>query len=243
MLPLLYNKFTKNIQRKVRILYPINYNIMIICFNKKINNFSEKKFKKFNSHDEQISYIQSLMPDITDISANECPFCHARNKLVKYGKYNRNLSILVDNSVETFNISVQRVKCKSCSRTHALLPNFIVPYKIMAIFSIAQIVQKAALTSAYQLSEAINISYQAIYQYIACVISFFASFKIMNNSKEYYKTQKFNENFFLTNCVKNSSSKFRLDYFEFYNWVLFMQKFRNKLSTEITIGVSNTLST
>ena len=44
---------------------------MIICFNKKINNFNKNNFKKINSHKEQTSYIQSLMPNITDISDND----------------------------------------------------------------------------------------------------------------------------------------------------------------------------
>ena len=211
---------------------------MIICFNNKINNFNEKNLKSFSSYSERNSYIQSLMPDITDIHRNICPCCHAKNKLIKYGKYERNISILIDDNVENYRVSVQRVIYNSCNHTHALLPNFIVPYKIMALFSIAKIVQRASISSAYKLAEAINLSVQMIYTYIAIVLAFFDDFKILNNSKEYYNPQNFNEKYFFINCVNLSQADYRFDFFEFYNWLLFMQKFRNNVSPPITISIS-----
>ena len=211
---------------------------MIICFNNKINSFNENNLKNFSSYKERNLYIQSLMPDITDIHENVCPCCHAKNKLIKYGKYIRNISFLVDNNIENYKVSVQRVICCSCNHTHALLPNFIVPYKIMALFSIAQIVQKASISSAYKLAEVINLSVQIIYTYMAIVLSFFNDFKILNNSKEYYNVQIFTKKYFFGNCVNLSQANYRLDFFEFYNWLLFMQKFRNNISPPITVSIS-----
>ena len=211
---------------------------MIICFNEKINNFNENNLKSFSSYEEKSSYIQSLMPNITDIHKKICPCCHARNKLIKYGKYDRNLSILVNNEIENYVVSVQRVICKSCNHTHALLPNFIVPYKIMALFSIAQIVQRVSISSAYNLAKVINLSVQMIYTYMAIVLAFFDDFKILNNSKEYVNVKNFNPKYFFVNCVKLSTADFRIDFFEFYNWPLFMQKFRNNISPPITIAIS-----
>lgn len=211
---------------------------MISCFNNKINNFNENNLKSFSSREEKNSYIQSLMPDITDIFENVCPGCHAKNKLIKYGTYERNISILEDNQVNYYRVSVQRVICKSCGHTHALLPNFLVPYKIMALFSISKIVQRASITSAYKLAEAIELSVQMIYKYIAIVLAFFGDFKILNNSKEYFNPQNFNKKNFLTNCVNLSTANYRLSFFEFYNWLLFMQKFRNNSSPPIHISIS-----
>ena len=212
---------------------------MISCFNEKINSFNENNLKNFSSYKERNLYIQSLMPDITDIHENVCPCCHAKNKLIKYGKYERNLSILVNDNIEIYRVSVQRVICNSCNHTHALLPNFIVPYKIMAIFSIAQIVQRAYISSAYKLSRVINLSVQMIYTYMAIVLAFFDDFKILNNFKEYYNVQNFNQKYFFSNCVNLSQANYRLDFFEFYNWLLFMQKFRNNISPPITVSISN----
>ncbi len=216
---------------------------MIICFNKKINDFNENNLKSFSSYSERNLYVQSLMPDIADMHRNICPCCKAQNKLIKYGKYNRNISVLVNDSIENYNVSVQRVICNSCNRTHALLPNFIVPYKIMAMFSITQIVERASVSSVYKLSEIIKLSFQMIYTYIAIVLAFFDDFKILNNSKEYYCTQNFNQSYFLTNCIQLSNSEYRLDFFEFYNWILFMEKFRNNSSPPITISISKVTPT
>ena len=40
---------------------------------------NENNLKSFSSNKEKNSYIQSLMPDITDIDRNICPCCHAKN--------------------------------------------------------------------------------------------------------------------------------------------------------------------
>jgi hypothetical protein len=211
---------------------------MIIFFYNKINNFNENNFKNLSSHTDINSYIQSFMPDLSNLHKNVCPYCGAKNKLIRYGKYERNISFLVDNHVENYKVKVQRVFCNSCNHTNALLPNFVVPYKIMAICSIAQIVQRASISSAYKLAEIINLSFQMIYTYIAIVLAFFNDFRILNNSKEHCYTQNFNQKYFLTNCIDLSNSKCRLDFFEFYNWFLFMQKFRNNSSPPIIISIS-----
>ena len=211
---------------------------MISLFDEKFNSFDENNLKNFETHSEQNSYIQSLMPDITDIHSQVCPWCHAKNKFIKYGTYSRNISFVIDNNVENYNVKVQRIMCKSCKHTHALLPNFIVPYKIMSISSIALIVQRAVSTSVCKLAEAIGLSIQSIYAFIALVLAFFDDFKILNNSNESTPFKKFNKHYFLTNCIQLSKSNFRLDYFEFYNWFLFMQKFRNNPSPPIVISIS-----
>ena len=214
------------------------YIIMIKFLSKKINRFDVNNLEIFSSYTEKQKYIQSFMPDITDLHINVCPCCHAKNKLIKYGTYERNLSILVNDNVENYIVSVQRVICTSCNHTHALLLDFIVPYKIMALPSIAKIVQRASVSSAYKLAEAIKVSVQLIYTYIAIVLAFFNDFRVLNNSKEYFDPINFNQKYFLINCIKISDVNYRLDYFEFYNWLLFMQKFRNSVSPPITISIS-----
>ena len=53
------------------------------------------------------------MPDITHLHSNVCPCCHAKNKLIKYGTYERNLSILEDSEVVTYKVTVQRATVSS----------------------------------------------------------------------------------------------------------------------------------
>ncbi len=50
--------------------------------------------------------------------------CGCKGCLIKHGYYTRKISI--NNKIYTINIL--RVKCKSCGKTHAILPFFVIPY-------------------------------------------------------------------------------------------------------------------
>ena len=58
----------------------------------------------------------------------ECPFCHARGNFVGFGSYQRYAVDMDGEKSVSHQISVRRIKCKNCSHTHALLPDFLVPY-------------------------------------------------------------------------------------------------------------------
>ena len=210
--------------------YKKEYKKMIICFNEKINSLSEENLN-FN-------YIQKIMPTLNDVKDHKCPYCNRKNALINYGHYNRNVSFLCKNEIKNFYISVQRVRCKSCKRTHALLPCFIIPYVIMASFSIAKIVANTAQKSAYQICKLFSLSHQIIYTYMRLVLDFFMDFKVLNNKKEYIKINNFNKEYFLTNCENLSDFNHKIDFFEFYNWILFMQKFRNNSSPKVGVFIS-----
>lgn len=203
---------------------------MIICFNNKINSLTEKNLN--------FDYIQENMPTLDDVKDKKCPYCKRKNALIKYGHYNRNISFLCKNEIKNFYISVQRVQCKSCNKTHALLPCFVIPYVIMASSSITQIVADTIKSSAYQVCNLISLSYQIIYKYIAMVLAFYTDFKILNNHKEYHSINKFSKKYFLTNCEKFSNCNYKIDFFEFHNWILFMQKFRNNPSPPVSVFIS-----
>lgn len=204
---------------------------MIICFNNKIKSF-DKKNLNFN-------YIQGLMPDLSHIKDKKCPCCKQKNALIRYGHYSRHILIVdSDNNLHDFYVSVQRVFCNSCNKTHALLPSFTVPYVCMSIFSIGQIVSSAAKSSSYKAEQLFSLSYQTILRYIAMVAAFFMDFKILNNNKNYINSQQFNKNYYLTNCKTYTIQNYVYDFFKFHNWPLFMQKYRNNSSCKIKIYVS-----
>lgn len=211
---------------------------MIICFCEKINSFIKNNLKSFKENE-----LQDIMPTLEDVKDQKCPYCKRKNSLVKYGHYGRHISFYHEHEIQDFYVQIQRVKCKSCNKTHALLPHFVIPYVIMAVFSIAEIVSTAAKSSAYKLSQISTLSHQLIYTYIAMVISFFNDYKILNNKKEYVNKKNFNEKYFKTNCVDLSDENHRIDFFEFHNWILFMQKFRNNSSPKVRVFISKMPST
>ena len=58
----------------------------------------------------------------------QCPACGTVGKLSPYGDYSRNLvSHDGEESIES-SISPRRFECGSCGRTHALLPDILVPH-------------------------------------------------------------------------------------------------------------------
>lgn len=66
----------------------------------------------------------SLFPDIPS-----CPSCGApRDRYCRNGSYSRQLICYSNGSLNDHLISVCSFKCRSCGRSHALLPSVIVPY-------------------------------------------------------------------------------------------------------------------
>lgn len=212
---------------------------MITFFEQNSNSFDESHLKKIDNHEEQEIYIQSLVPNTSDIAGLQCPFCKAKYKLKYHATYTRNLSIIIDSQVEFFKINITRALCSSCGKTHAILPSFVVPYKIMASFSILKIISNAANSSVVKVADMFNISYQTIYAYINLILTFFVDFYILNN-----KTNRFqilNEKMFLTNCSIFYDENFLIEFFIANKWIFLMDKFRNISPPKIYIGLHNVL--
>lgn len=89
---------------------------MIILYSKKINT----SFKE-----ELQNYL-----NIVNFGNIECPNCCSHN-LIRWGNYERNVIFFSNDktTLESITIKIQRFKCKSCNKTHALLPFGIIPYK------------------------------------------------------------------------------------------------------------------
>ena len=76
------------------------------------------KEKTYNLKEEIKEYEQTL-----NYGYLECPKCHTSN-LIYYGGYIRNIGI----NQEFLIIRIQRVQCKDCNKTHAIIPSFIYPF-------------------------------------------------------------------------------------------------------------------
>ena len=56
-----------------------------------------------------------------------CPYCGAKGTCQKRGSYERSLVTFPDGNPEVVRLKIPRVQC-TCGKSHALLPDFIVPY-------------------------------------------------------------------------------------------------------------------
>lgn len=89
---------------------------MIILCSKKCNTYFKEIIQKYSK--------------TTNFCNLECPYCNSHD-FIKWGFYERNVIYFSDdeNQIKTLVLKVQRVRCQSCNKTHALLPFGIIPYK------------------------------------------------------------------------------------------------------------------
>ena len=75
-----------------------------------------------NCNSNFIKYYEAL---INNLNTNKyhCPNCR-HNTLIKWGKYKRKIKL--PEAIGT--LSIQRVRCGECKKTHSILPSFLVPY-------------------------------------------------------------------------------------------------------------------
>ena len=95
---------------------------MIPFFIKKNKN-EEFNFLDINRYNDSVNNMNSY-----SIQCN----CGCKGSCIKYGKYKR--------IIDKYEIFIQRVLCKVCKITHAILPTFIVPYERMPLDYILDVV-------------------------------------------------------------------------------------------------------
>ena len=97
--------------------------------------------------------IQNYL-NITNFGSLECPFCKS-TKLIRWGSYERNVIFFSGDEIilESLILKVQRVRCKSCGKTHALLPIGIIPYKQFSDEVITRVINEAFNLSLDEISE------------------------------------------------------------------------------------------
>ncbi|MBR6071242.1 MAG: hypothetical protein IKP77_00235 [Acholeplasmatales bacterium] len=88
---------------------------MILFVSKKYKGL-EISFIDINRYNDEIKRIKSY--------SLKCS-CGCKGSLIKYGKYKR----IIDDYV----IYIQRVYCKNCGITHALMPSFVIPYERQSV--------------------------------------------------------------------------------------------------------------
>ncbi len=73
------------------------------------------------------------------LSQETCPCCSSKGNCIIHGYYHRSIVDFQDDKPTTALLRVLRVKCTSCGHTHAVLPDFIVPYLSYGIRFILQV--------------------------------------------------------------------------------------------------------
>ena len=98
-----------------------------------------------------------------------CPKCGAKGKLSAHGDYSRGLTTYEDNNVVDYVLRPPRAYCSSCSSTHALLPDIIVPYSTFSLMFMlaALIAYYERKTTVTEICNQFGIAVSTIYDWKA----------------------------------------------------------------------------
>jgi len=98
---------------------------MILLNNMKVNKNEIEKT-------ENIEFSIEDYKKLNNFGLLKCPCCSS-TELIRWGYYYRSVILLINTEVVCIHLSVQRVKCNSCNKTHAVMPMGIIPYKQHAL--------------------------------------------------------------------------------------------------------------
>lgn len=82
---------------------------------------------KIKSNQKKIKEILKEYRENFNFNDIECPKCGSDNYIF-WGGYDRNIYYIDDDKILHDIVYIKRIMCKDCGKTHALLPEYIVPY-------------------------------------------------------------------------------------------------------------------
>lgn len=138
-------------------------------FNKIIEEFTqiltENEINIFDSEQKISEHIIQLLlnhltnklePSSSFVSA-PCPKCGKKHLAPMESFYQRNIIFKVSNLLIHLKIQIFRMKCSNCGSTHAVLPDFCIPFKRYSKQAIIEIAIEASEISTENISEKLNI--------------------------------------------------------------------------------------
>lgn len=85
--------------------------------------------------------------DNLNIHTLTCPHCRAKFNCTYYSSYSRNLITFVNGSNTCYDLTLIRVKCNSCNKTHAVLPDHFIPYGSYSLSFVLTVLRAYFLSS------------------------------------------------------------------------------------------------
>lgn len=101
-----------------------------------------------------------------NLSEHICPFCRTKHpEWKKHAEYERYLISYESGCVISYRINIIRYRCSSCRHTHAILPEFIIPYQCYSFLFITAAMRDyfAGALTKEQICEKYSISVSTLY--------------------------------------------------------------------------------
>lgn len=102
-----------------------------------------------------------------------CPYCNSKGNLIPHDSYSRYMVSLKDNRPVTVILRVPRVKCTSCGRTHALLPEMLIPYSSYSLRFVLTVLEAYFLhtRTIEEICETYQIAHSTLYVFRSLFLS------------------------------------------------------------------------
>lgn len=115
----------------------------------------------------KVNTIEDIKKAINEanVTGFVCPECES-HEFIYYGSYRRYLIIEIDGKTEEISVKIKRIRCKCCGKTHAVIPDFIVPYKIYSLKIINKVIYLKETNNSKCKEDKYGISRQLIRKWI-----------------------------------------------------------------------------
>ncbi len=125
-------------------------------------------FFKLISRNTSSKDLFAAFMDAFEPQRETCPCCSSKGNCIIHARYERSIIDFQDGKPVESRLRILRVKCTSCEHTHAILPDFIVPYLSYGIAFILQVLADyfARIMSVAALCERYCIDPRVLYRWI-----------------------------------------------------------------------------
>jgi hypothetical protein len=122
----------------------------------------------------KISILELFFESMEEVTGDKlksfkmaCPYCCAQNPSWSYyDSYKRYLISFENGKSVAHSIKITRIECSSCKHPHAILPEFIIPYKSYSLLFILRVLRDYfSKVKINALCEKYNISATMIYEW------------------------------------------------------------------------------
>lgn len=96
-----------------------------------------------------------------------CPVCGSKGSCTFHASYVRNIIDFAGGRTVYSQVTVTRLICRSCGHTHAILPDFIIPYSTYGLFFLLRVLAEyfARLSTVQKLCERFSITPSMLYRW------------------------------------------------------------------------------
>jgi len=201
---------------------------------------------KFNKCYENTIFLRSnFSGNISNAFNHEdefpkCPKCTSNKHFVEHCTYVRNICTIINSEIVHTSIEVLRLRCTGCAKTHAILPDDVIPYSyycksfVMHCLKMYYLENKSvsdivSITNTYE-----KLIYKFLNQYSNEFLSLIFFLKTYLNI--YITTDTHYKNIFKIIYNIENFKKFLKEYFSSTNRVFLMIKRQNIISRKNLIG-------